>query len=77
MEITLKTVKRMILDEVKKHYNSGMKELRYHSDCTQNIHRMGYQELRNRINDSETFDQLDEVIGQFYRMSLKEWIDSY
>jgi hypothetical protein len=55
---------------------SGKNNIRHCNDATKNIFESGYDLLTARLDACNNHEALDSFIGEVYRMSLEDWINS-
>lgn len=76
MEIQFKTIKKLLTQELEKHYESACMNC-HHGVQRAFIHNGWYGKVKPMLEKAQTNDELEEVLSYMdYKMSLQEWIDS-
>ena len=70
----VKAIKRIFLQELEGHYSQSVQ--RVYGDTPRAFLHFGYNAAKEQADKCETYDDLDTVIGEWYRMTLREWIES-
>lgn len=80
MNISIRTLKKMINDELERFKSETLSGLRkiVMADAIFEIVSDGFDQKIEKLKTLQSFDELDNFISECgYRMSLQEWIDSY
>lgn len=76
MNISINTVKKLILKEIKEHYQTACRNC-YNDVQRAFIHRGYHQVILPMLEQAQTEDDLQEILSVMdYRMSVDEWIES-
>lgn len=74
-QMPIKAIKRIVGEELASHYAQACQSI-YNDVQREFLHR-GYHDLaKSSLESCTSYKQLDDFIGEWYRMSLEEWINS-
>lgn len=76
MIIPFKTIKKLMFQEIKSHYESACMEC-HHSVQRAFIHRGYHDVILPKLESAQTEDELQDILSDMnYQMSLSEWLES-
>lgn len=75
-QMPVRAIKSIMLKELETLYTDARASIRTLSDVPREMLSYGYDAIRAQINNAPDHAALDKVCGEWYHMSLQEWIQS-